>query len=300
VVARGGGVNDFHSTSHGKQAVSRLVKRFFLFAVACFFALNATAAPLRIVTWNTRWLPGGHPDASPEEKSAQMAKAQAIVKALNPDILLMQEVADWKAAQEVCSVVPGLIVRTTSAFITRPQQVVVASKLPVDSAWYSNWKPALGEDNPPRGYAFAAIKLPGNEFLLTWSVHFKSNRGELPANIAAREESAKQLLVHIAAMKALYGERGKTAILVGGDFNTSFDDPLFKAEKTLRTIKGSGLAWVFNSVSFSKRVTIPSEGQFPDNTFDHFFFSGIKLVSVKVEDGTASSDHNPVLAIMQP
>ena len=277
------------------------MRRFFFFILACLFALNAGAAPLRVVTWNTRWLPGGHPEATPEEKAAQMAKAQAIIRQLDPDILLLQEVADWKAAEEVCSVVPGLKVQAASAFTTRPQQVVVATKLPADSAWYANWKPVLGEDNPPRGYAFAAIKLPGGEFLLTWSVHFKSNRGELAANIATREESAKQLLAHIKEMTDLYGKRGKTSVLVGGDFNTSLDDKLFRAEKTLRSIKGSGLNWVFGNVPFSRRVTIPASGDFPDNNFDHIFYSGnLKLLSVSVGDGSASSDHNPVLALIQP
>ena len=287
----------------GQGASFEAVSRFFLFAVACLFALNVSAEPLRVVTWNTRWLPGGHPDASAEEKTAQMAKAQAILKSLNPDILLMQEVADWKAAEEVCSVVPGLVVRTVSAFTTRPQQVVVASKLPVDSAWYAPWKTVLGEDNPPRGYAFAAIKLPGGKLLLTYSVHFKSNRGqpsELPGNIATRNESAKQLLAHIAEMKKLYGSRGNVAVLVGGDFNTSLDDKTFRGENSLRALRASGLTWSYANLAPSARITIPASGKYEDNTFDHFFFTGLKMVSVKVGDGRASSDHNPVLAIMQP
>lgn len=279
------------------------MKKLLLLLAAALFAFDAAAAPLRVVTWNTEWLPGGHPDASPEEKGAQMTKAQAVIKALNPDILLMQEVADWAAAQEVCSVVPGLVVRSVSAFTTRPQQLVVASKLPVDSAWYASWKPSLGEDNPPRGYAFAAIQLPGGKTLLTYAVHFKSNRGDpkdLPLNIAARNEAAKQLLAHIAAMTALYGPRGKTAVLVGGDFNTSQEDPLFKSENSLRAIRKSGLTWVFSNVAFSKRITIPASANYPDNNFDHIFFSNLKLVRVSVGDGKASSDHNPVLAILQP
>jgi endonuclease/exonuclease/phosphatase family metal-dependent hydrolase len=276
------------------------VSRLLFFTAVCFFALNAAAEPLRVATWNTRWLPGGHPNATAEEKSAQMVKARAIVKALDPDILLLQEVADWKAAAEVCSVVSGLTVRATSAFTTRPQQVVVASKLPVDSAWYAPWKPEIGEDDPPRGYAFAAVKLPDGKFLLTYSVHFKSNRGSLPANIASREESAKQLLAHIQAMTTLYGIRGKVAVLVGGDFNTSLDDPRFRSDGSLRAILGAGLEWVHVDTAPSKRVTLPASGPYPDATFDHLFFLGLKLLSVSVEDGGASSDHNPVLATMQP
>ena len=279
------------------------VRLLLLLVLAAGCLSNAAAAPLRVVTWNTRWLPGGHPDATAEEKAGQMAKAQKIVKALNPDLLLLQEVADWKAAEEVCSVVPGLKVQTVSAFTTRPQQVVIASKLPVDSSWSAKWDTVLGEDNPPRGYAFAAIKLPGGKTLLAYSVHFKSNRGDpgdLPANIATRQESARQLLAHIGEMKKLYADRGPLAVLVGGDFNTSLDDPTFKAETTLRTIRDAGLTWSYANMAPSARITIPADGKYPNNTFDHFFFSGLKLVKASVANGKASSDHNPVLALLQP
>jgi len=265
-----------------------------------FAAATLSAAPITVVTWNTKWLPGGRPNATDGMKASQMRKAQAIVKALNPDILLLQEVADWKAAEELCSVVPGLKVQTVSAFTTRPQNLVVASRLPVDSSWYSEWKPTLGPDLPPRGYAFAAIRLPDGRFLLTYSVHLKSNLGGIAPNIPIREEAAKQLLAHEKAMTALYTPRGKTALLIGGDFNSDPDDPRYTNDHTLALLRGAPLEWVFQGVPRAQRITIPGSRDFSDGCFDQIFFRSLKLVSVKVPDGSASSDHNPVAAVFQP
>lgn len=270
--------------------------------LACGLALsfNLAAAPLTVVTWNTKWLPGGRPNASEGMKQSQMKKAQAIVKAINPDVLLLQEVADWKAAADLCSVVPGLTVRTVSNFSTRPQNLVVASKLPADSSWWAAWKPTLGENLPPRGYAFSALELPGKQgFLLVYSVHFKSNLGGVEANIAAREEASRQLLAHIAEMTKLYGPRGKVSVLVGGDLNSDPGDPKFCADRTTAVLWDAGLDWAWRGVPHSGAVTIPASKYFPDGTFDHFFTRGLKLESIKARDGSASSDHNPVIAVFR-
>jgi hypothetical protein len=56
---------------------------------------------------------------------------------------------------------------------------------------------------PPRG--LPAVRR-GDTMLLTYSVHFKSNRGELQADFAKRAEAAKQLLASAAEMEWLYSK----------------------------------------------------------------------------------------------
>jgi len=131
-------------------------------------------------------------------------------------------------------------------------------------------------------------------------VHFKSNLGGVEANIPVREESAKQLLAHVKDMTALYASRGKTALLIGGDFNSDPDDPRFVADHTAAILRGSGLDWVFEGVSRPQRVTVPGGGKYPPGTFDQMFFRGLKLQSVEVGDARGSSDHNPVAAVFAP
>jgi hypothetical protein len=45
--------------------------------------------------------------------------------------------------------------------------------------------------------------------LLVYSVHFKSNLGELQIDIAKREEAARQLIAHTAEMERLYSTDAK-------------------------------------------------------------------------------------------
>jgi endonuclease/exonuclease/phosphatase family metal-dependent hydrolase len=248
---------------------------------------------LRVVDWNVEWFPGGKPDASPEQQAGQMAAAQKAIAELQPDVLLLQEVRDWTAAAELTSVIPGLNVHVASEFDGRPQNQVIAAKVPADSAWSAQWVP--GPVDPPRGYAFAALQLPGDRFLLSYSLHLKSNLGDLSQNIAMRRESARQLLAHVKEMLALYRQRGPCAVLVGGDMNTSLDDPKFAAEPTLRAFRFAGFHWTHESIPFAKRTTIPGNDRFPDNCFDHIFTLGLGRQTAATRPFQRISDHYPVV-----
>src|SRR5690606_22298510 len=119
----------------------------------------------------------------------------------------------------------GLTVHVASVFPGSTQNLIIASKLRADSGWFDRWK--AGPVHPPRGYSFAALELPGKRFLLTYSLHLKSNGGDLAVNIAQRQESARQLLHHLQEMLQIYGSRGECAVVIAGDFNTSLDDSRF-------------------------------------------------------------------------
>lgn len=242
----------------------------------------AFAAPLTVVTWNCKWFPGGKQYPTEQQKADQMRRAQAVLKTLNPDILMLQEVRDWKAAQELCSGVPGLTVDVVSNFQGRPQNVVIASKLPADSGWFDAWKPTLGPYDPPRGYAFAAFKWPLNRLLLVYSVHLKSNLGGIEQNIPAREETAKQLLEHAKAMAKIYQTRGPISIIIGGDFNSNMDGANFANDHALKSLRAFGMKWIWEGVPFSNRITIPKSGQYPADCFDHILYWNLHLQDVKV------------------
>ena len=61
--------------------------------------------------------------------------------------------------------------------------------------------------------------------LLVYSVHFKSNRGELQIDIAKREEAARQLIAHAAEMERLYSTDAKVVTVIAGDFDADPTDP---------------------------------------------------------------------------
>lgn len=248
---------------------------------------------IRIVAWNLEWFPGHKPDPTPEAESLHMEVAKAALAELNPDVLLLEEVRDWDKAAELCQAVPGLQVQVASNFESRPQNQVVASKFPADSGWSDVWQKDIV--SPPRGYAFAAIELPGEHFLLAYALHLKSNLGELPVNIALREASAKQLLEHVPDMVQLYSRRAHVAVVVGGDLNTSLDDPTFTTDHTLSAWKAAGFHWTHEGVPFANRTTIPGKGGFPDNCFDHIFTAGLGKPTASVKAYNGISDHQPVV-----
>jgi hypothetical protein len=73
-----------------------------LIAVLAFFvvgsALGQSPAKIRITTWNLEWFPNGSPhDATPEIQAQRIEAAADVLKKLDPDILLLQEMRDYDA-----------------------------------------------------------------------------------------------------------------------------------------------------------------------------------------------------------
>jgi len=63
-------------------------------------ALGESTEPtrVRITTWNLEWFPNGSAhDASPEAQAQRIATAAAVLRPINPDIILLQEVRDYDA-----------------------------------------------------------------------------------------------------------------------------------------------------------------------------------------------------------
>lgn len=265
----------------------------FLTAILLFLCLAlAQADNIRVVDWNLEWFPGRKPNATPEQQASHMKAAQEALVKLKPDILILEEVRDWAAVEELVSVVPGLKVNVVSHF-NRPQNQGIASRFMADSAWSEDWK-RNGPDAPPRGYVFAALQLPDGRLLLTYALHLKSNFDGIAPNIPKREESARQLLAHVGDMVKLYGKRGPVAVIIGGDFNTS-PDPEFQGEKTFEIIKGAGMDWTFEGMPLQERISHPGSGKYADADFDHIFTAGIGKKRASVAVITGVSDHNPVV-----
>lgn len=262
--------------------------------------LRAGEDTFKVVSWNLEWFPGRAPKASQERKEAHIAAVQEALAELKPDILLLQEVRDEEAAKLAVEKLPDMKVAVFSKFYG-DQQLAIVTHFPVNSGWSEEWK-RKGENDPPRGYNFAAIELPGSgkPLLMTYTFHFKSNHGsetQMQANIAKREAASAQLGEHIQDLMPKYAGKGKLAWLLGGDFNTSLDDKRFESEQTMRSLLAGGLAWVFEGVPEKRRETLPAEGRYPATTFDHILYRGLELVSVKVPtDYPQASDHRPVVA----
>jgi len=82
--------------------IGTTAKKRALIAVLGFFvvgsALGQSPARIRVTTWNLEWFPNGSPREAPPEKQAQRIEAAAVVlRKLDPDILLLQEMRDYDA-----------------------------------------------------------------------------------------------------------------------------------------------------------------------------------------------------------
>src|SRR5262245_21418810 len=284
----------------------RRARTFIATLLALSISGYSGAQTVRCTTWNLEWFPTGSSKDAPEAQQEKRIKEAAdVLRPINPDILLLQEVRDY----DVCArlgeaIAPGVYhVAICSAF-KEPfqrglgkQQVAILSKYQAQAAWAEAWKSMNGVD-PPRGFAFAWFKIGHND-IGVYSVHLKSNlithgdpATETAKNIQKREVAVTQLIAHVIAMI----ETTKLAIkgvIIGGDFNTNHDQEMFAAEKTLDSLIGAGYQSGFEELPLPQRITHPGTHGFPDATFDFLFTRDLKT-SPPIVTQTNASDHWPV------
>jgi endonuclease/exonuclease/phosphatase family metal-dependent hydrolase len=284
--------------------------RTFTVTVVAFLGLlisgHSGAQTIKCTTWNLEWFPNGSAhEASAAQQDQRIKEAADVLRPINPDIILLQEVRDYDVCARLGEVVAlGIYhVAICSAF-KEPfqkglgkQQVAILSKYQAQAAWAEPWKSMNGVD-PPRGFAFAWFKI-GNEDIGVYSVHLKSNlithgnrEAETAKNIQKREVAVTQLLAHVHDVIATTMPTIK-GVVIGGDFNTNHDQEMFAAEKTLDSLTDAGYQNGFEALPLSQRVTHPGTHGFPDATFDFIFAKGLTALQPTVTQ-TNASDHWPV------
>jgi endonuclease/exonuclease/phosphatase family metal-dependent hydrolase len=133
-----------------------------------------------------------------------------------------------------------------------------------------------------------------------YALHLKSNRGEVHEDIHIREESIRQLIAHMNAMKEIYGKRGALTWIVGGDFNTSPDEPRFEREKTILLLRKAGFSWAWQGVPAPSRITMPGDIRYPPAAFDQIFYREATLLQSWVTNSSPqSSDHRAVNVMIE-
>ena len=274
--------------------------------VASTLGNSTEQTKVRITTWNLEWFPNGSAhDATLEVQAQRIAAAADVLRPIDPDIILLQEVRDYDACARLGeAIAPGIYhVAICSAF-REPfqsglgkQQVAILSKYQAQAAWAEPWKSMNGVD-PPRGFAFAWFKI-GSQDIGVYSVHLKSNlithgdrEAETAKNIRKREIAIAQLLTHVHDVVSVTMPSIK-GVVIGGDFNTNHDQEMFAAERTLDSLAAAGYQNGFEGLPLSERVTHPGTHGFPDATFDFMFMKDLTASRPTVAQSEAS-DHWPV------
>jgi len=292
----------------------RCLRTLCLLAAAFLLSGAAAFAQLRVTTWNLNWFPDGSQKGASAEVQAQRIQAAAdTLRKIDSDALLLQEVRDYAVCVRLAEAIkPNTYsVAVCSAFrepfvpgdgIGR-QQVAILVKTPALAAWTEKWK-ALGRVDPPRGFAFAWLRVKGRDYGV-YCVHLKSNlvRGDDPnavrKNILKRELATSQLAAHLKDTLAKVIPTIQT-VVVGGDFNTNIDEPAFAEEQTLTNLTAAGFTNCWSGVPLEKRITHPKNGRYPGATFDYLFLRGGKLNGPAVLAPAWSSDHQPVTVEVSP
>jgi endonuclease/exonuclease/phosphatase family metal-dependent hydrolase len=284
------------------------MRRIAVLVVAVLWPIapNARSQSFRVTTWNLQWFPSGSQhsvSASVEEEHVLLAAET--LKELKPDVVLLQEIRDWSTCDRLANALRPDDYHTLvcSAFrdavgaVAGRQQVAILAKRWAQAAWSERWV-YRGRVDPPRGFAFATIRYGDNDIAF-YSVHLKSNlargTGELEPqlNILKREIATDQLVEHSRKIEQTILPSVKH-IVVGGDFNTNTDQPLFVSERTLGTLAGAGFKDVFTGLLPFSRITHPGSGRYPDATFDYLFFRNLQMASPAKISASALSDHRPV------
>jgi endonuclease/exonuclease/phosphatase (EEP) superfamily protein YafD len=259
---------------------------------------------IKIVFWNIQWFPGRGPNPTTGQETRQITSVQRDLTKINADLIGMEEVRDFANAGVAVQPLRDFKVDVCSNFPPRPdqkfpQQVAIASRLQPMSAWSEFWKTG-SKVLPPRGFAFAAYEIAPQQLLLVYALHLKSNRGIARENIAMREESIAQLVAHMHAMNDIYAKFGNLTWIVGGDFNTSPDNPKLADEKTMPRLRAEGFSWVWENVPFGKRYTRLPDRRYPPACDDHIFYRGLNLRNAFVLDTSSqSSDHRAIEATFE-
>jgi endonuclease/exonuclease/phosphatase family metal-dependent hydrolase len=253
--------------------------------------------------WNIQWFPGRRPNASRAEENRQIRAVHRDIQQITADIIGLEEVRDFAHAALALQPLSGFKIDVCSNFPAREgqqeaQQIAIASRLKPISAWAEAWKPG-GAIMPPRGFAFASYQVSPTQVLLVYALHLKSNRGEIHEDIRIREESMHQLISHMRAMKEAYGKMGALTWIVGGDFNTTPDEPRFAREKTVPALLVDGFSWAWQGIPASSRITMPADLRYPAAAFDQIFYRGATLARAWVANTSPqSSDHRAVNVVL--
>jgi endonuclease/exonuclease/phosphatase family metal-dependent hydrolase len=259
--------------------------RLAVFALVWAAHQSALAELIRVTTWNMEWFPSGSPTTvSTSAEISRIAEAGTHLRSLDSDILLLQEIRDWDTCERLAAALAPLHYRVLVCSAFRDavggnvgrQQVAILAKREAQAAWSESWK-HKGKVDPPRGFAFAAIRYGGRDIGF-YSLHLKSNlvrrNGDIEAqlNIAKRESATDQLVQHIRDLWTSVMP-SVSAFVVGGDFNTDKDQPLFISERTLDVMQEAGFTNTYGQCPLSARITHPGNGRYPDATFDYIFFA---------------------------
>ena len=213
------------------------IKRFIIHR----FRIRGSGSPRGTCNGSLARRPSG---GSAEEQAAHVSAVISELKVIDADIVLLQEIRDPAALQEIIKAIPEYSLDVVSDFRGN-LEVAILSRAPAKATEGFMQAFEEGEEaNPPRGFAYATVMLTDESVLAVYSVHLKSNSGGIEETTPKREESARQLIAHCNGLKERFEKEGKAfCAVIGGDFNSDPTSEKWAEDDTLGMIQDAGFRW---------------------------------------------------------
>jgi hypothetical protein len=229
------------------------------------------ADTLRVVTWNLE--PSAAPGATnapTDTNPPSIRQAAAALKELAPDVILLQQVRDWKMCDQLAQALKpaDYKILICSSFTDartgtlRNQQVAILSKAKAYLAWSEPWR-TEGPATLPGGLAFAALQI-GKQRVGLFSVLQAGATPAKEADPGRHAAAVSQLLEQVSSIKNWVTNRVQVFV-AGGTFNPATPDGLTAPDTSLRLLEEAGFGNAFPWAPVAERNDRP--GGMADNIF---------------------------------
>ena len=233
--------------------IARLVIAFVIVAPGCF------ADTIRVTTWNLEPVPAAGTN------DTRLQDAATALKKLNPDVILLQQVRDWKMCERLAqalkpveysiSICSSFRAQTTGA--SSNQQVAILSRGKAYFSWSEAWR-AQGEAALPGGLAFAALQI-GKQRVGFFSVQAEAT------SVEAQAASISQLLEQVGSVRNWVANQVQVFV-VAGTFGTGGQD-----SSSVRLLEQAGFGNAFLETVAAERVTMVGKAGLPGRIADYIF-----------------------------
>ncbi len=266
----------------------RLISRLTALSlgVASLMVAEVAAEPVRIVSWNLRSLA----EAADKNASldARLNSAALALSKLKPDVVLLQEVPDWKTAADLASRIDARFgVRICSAYDRAtggrsPRQMAVLSHLKSSITFHESWQGVPGDGG--LGFAFAMIEIQGKRVGFASLVLPDATAQD---ESAGRFVAAGQFFAKLAEIRS-WKDRAPFAFFFGGTLasGSEFNDAI------LQRAREEGYVNAFLNLPSEARVTVRAREGRPALASDHVFAEGGGYSGLVQLSPTIVSDHS--------
>jgi endonuclease/exonuclease/phosphatase family metal-dependent hydrolase len=237
-------------------------------------APNCLAETLRVTTWNLQAPTGA------STSDIRLQEAAAALKQISPDVILLQQVRDWKMCADLAQALQPdqYTIQICSAFreagtgALSTQQVAIISKSKAYFSWSEAWR-SQGEIALPGGFVFAALQVGGQRvgfFSVQPGAASAAPRGPTQrAGVAQAQARCVGQLLQQVASATNWGANRVQEFVAGATFNTGAAGWLAARDNMLRLLEAADFGDTFLDTPGAQRITAAARAGQPGATADY-------------------------------